>query len=72
VRGSGSRALEAFLVNTRTFPRSANTYDSLAEAYLGMADTTRAIQLYERALVVDPDFDNAKRMLDRIRGSAPR
>jgi len=70
--GKREQALEAFLVNTRTFPRSANTYDSLAEAYLGMADTTRAIQLYERALVVDPDFDNAKRMLDRIRGSAPR
>lgn len=59
-------AIAAFKVNTEAFSRSANTWDSLAEAYLTMGDNETAKRYYYKALEVDPDFQNAQRMLERI------
>ncbi len=60
------RALEIFEVNTILFPGSANTWDSLAETYLALGNRDRSIELYRKALEVDPSFDNARLQLDRI------
>jgi CubicO group peptidase (beta-lactamase class C family) len=50
-------------------PTVANLYDSQGELFLMKGDTTRSIASYEKALKIDPEFENAQRMLDRIRGS---
>ncbi len=64
--GRTEDAIDVFALNVEQFPQSANTYDSLAEAWLEKGDRERAIGLYREALRVDPDFQNARRMLDEI------
>lgn len=64
--GQTDSATAAFRVNAETFPESANAHDSLGEAYLAVGDTAQAIHEYRRALALQPDFTNAKRMLERI------
>jgi TolA-binding protein len=59
-------AIAAFAANVETFPESANSYDSLAEAYLTVGDRDSAIAWYRKALEVDPTFANAADMLRQI------
>lgn len=66
--GDVQGAIEAFRRNTELFPESANTYDSLGEAYLESGDRETAIRLYRRALEVDASFRNAARMLEELGG----
>ncbi len=49
-------ALAVFIKNTKTYPQSWNTWDSLAECYGRMGDKKLAITNYQKALgmVVDP------------------
>ena len=65
-RRSPARAVEIFELNTDTFPRSANAYDSLGEAYLASGDTTRAILNYRKSLALDPKNSNAEAVLKRV------
>ncbi|MEW7278107.1 S41 family peptidase [Aquimarina sp. 2201CG1-2-11] len=63
-------ALFIFEINTRLFPNSANTWDSLAEAYLKMENKEKATKYYEKALKMDPEGwvgENAKEMLQKIK-----
>lgn len=60
------RAIEVFEVNTRLFSGSANTWDSLAETYLALGNRDKSIELYRKAIEVDPTFENARTQLDRI------
>ena len=60
------RALGVFKVNTTLFPGSANTWDSLAETYLSLGNRDKSIELYRKAIEVDPTFSNARVQLDRI------
>jgi imidazolonepropionase-like amidohydrolase len=53
-------AIEVFRLNTELYPKSGNTYDSLAETYLGMGKKDLAKECYSRALQVQPDYPNAK------------
>jgi tetratricopeptide (TPR) repeat protein len=64
-------AIATFTLNTEAFPDSANTYDSLAEAYLESGDREAAIRLYQQALAVDPEFANAARILRDLGVEAP-
>ncbi len=59
-------ALEIFAANATRFPQSANVYDSLGEAYLASADTTRAIVNYRKSLSLDPRNANAATILQRL------
>jgi pentatricopeptide repeat protein len=43
-------AIEVFELNVEAFPNSANTYDSLAEAYLNAGKTDEALNYYRKAL----------------------
>jgi len=53
------------------FPTSANTYDSLAEAYLNSGDRTNALKYYEMALEkADNDPRPDKDFLNRMRENA--
>jgi len=55
-------------LNTELFPNSANTWDSLAEVTLYAGDRDRALELYRKALEVDPDFTNAVEQIKKILG----
>ena len=61
--GEVDSAIEIFKFNTREYPNSANTYDSLGEAYLADGDTEKARENYEKSLQLDPDNEHAVEML---------
>lgn len=61
-----AEAIEIFRFNVELFPHIANTYDSLGEAYMVNGERELAIQNYRKALDLDPDSDNAKRMLAEL------
>ncbi len=42
-------AIETFKVNVERFPKSANAYDSLADAYYTAGEPDLALENYERA-----------------------
>jgi len=45
--------------NTEHYPKSANTWDSLGEAYADAGDMTAAVTNYRKALEVNPGYPNA-------------
>ena len=59
-------AIAVFRLNVDRFPANANAYDSLAEAYLTKGDREEAIEMYRKALEVDPTFENSQRMLEQL------
>jgi len=61
------KAIEIFRINTKNFPESANTYDSLAEAYLKNGQKDLAIKNYKRSLELNPDNKNAIEMLNKLK-----
>ncbi|MGD2253957.1 MAG: MBL fold metallo-hydrolase [Anaerolineales bacterium] len=62
-------AVEVFKLNVEVYPASANPHDSLGEAYVAMGNTELAIESYERALAVDPEFPSAIDALEKLRAS---
>jgi CubicO group peptidase (beta-lactamase class C family) len=48
------KALEIFKLNVGLYPKSANTYDSLAETYEDMGDKASAIKNYKLELEINP------------------
>ncbi|MCK4775341.1 MAG: tetratricopeptide repeat protein, partial [Candidatus Krumholzibacteria bacterium] len=65
------RALQLFELNTLLFPESANTWDSLGEAYMNLGNNEEAIRAYERSLELNPENTNAETMIARIRSGRP-
>ena len=61
------RAIEIFKLNSEQYPESANTFDSLGDAYAAHGDTALAIKNYERAMVLEPTNSAAKESLDKLR-----
>ena len=60
-------AIEIFRFNVTRFPQSANTYDSLAEAYLAAGNKAKSIEYYEKALSIDPKLTSAIEALKRLK-----
>lgn len=60
------QAIQVFSLNTRLFPKEANVFDSLAEAYLRKGDRESAVQYYRKALDIDPQLSSAKAALKRL------
>ncbi len=54
-QGKVDSALVIFRKNTKDYPKSWNTYDSLAEAYAKKGDKKLAIQNYSKALAMTQD-----------------
>ena len=52
-------AIAVFQMNAEDFPKSANTFDSLAEAQSDAGDLPHALENYRKALAVDPKYPNA-------------
>ncbi len=63
------RAQVVLELATEVFPESANAWDSLAEIHLEQGHREKAIELYRKALEVDPDFSNAADQLEKILAS---
>lgn len=61
------KSIELFIMNTFAFPKSANGFDSLGEAYMKKGDKTLAIKNYEKSLELNPNNGNAKDMLLELR-----
>ncbi|WP_462154084.1 serine hydrolase [Pseudoalteromonas piscicida] len=57
-------AIEFFKLNVTAHPKSVNTYDSLAEAYLIKGDTTNARVTYRQLLQLDSSHEAAKRFVE--------
>jgi CubicO group peptidase (beta-lactamase class C family)/Tfp pilus assembly protein PilF len=52
-------AIKVLKFNVSAFPKSANVYDSLGEAYLKSGNKQQAIENYTKALEIDPSFPTA-------------
>jgi tetratricopeptide (TPR) repeat protein len=61
------QAIEIFKLNVEAFPQSANTYDSLGEAYMNAGNKELAIRNYEKAVELDPSNQNAVQIIKRLR-----
>lgn len=69
--GNAQAAIDIFQLNVDAYPRSANTYDSLADAYVAAGNRERAIEFSEKALQVLRENPPANEQLrDAIRQSA--
>ena len=66
-QGRKADALEIFEYNARQHPRSANAHDSLAEAYYSIGQLAQAREHYEQSLRLNPENDNARAMLDKLK-----
>jgi len=62
-----SAAIRVFMLNAQAFPKSANVWDSLAEAYMKAGDMKTAKRYYERSLKLDPKNDGARENLKKIK-----
>ncbi len=65
-QGRRAEAIALFALNAELYPASANTYDSLAEAYMENGDRDLAVKNYRRALELDPTNTNAAQMLKKL------
>jgi hypothetical protein len=61
-------AIAVFKANVEMYPQSANTYDSLAEAYMTNGDKELAIANYKKSLELNPQNANAAAMLKKLGG----
>ncbi len=64
--GEYDKAITTFKINTKLYPNSSNTFDSLGDAYLKKQDTLEAINQYKKALSINPENRSAKRSLKKI------
>jgi CubicO group peptidase (beta-lactamase class C family) len=64
--GKVKEAIEIFKLNVSLYPESANTYDSLAEAYETAGDKALAIKNYRRSLELDPKNSHAEQQLKKL------
>ena len=66
-RGMNEAAIEIHKLNTQAYPDSANSYDSLGDAYEANGKVELAIESYEKALERDPEMPSAIEALKRLR-----
>jgi tetratricopeptide (TPR) repeat protein len=59
-------AIEIFKLNIKVFPKYANGYDSLAEAYMISGNKTLAIKNFAKSLELDPNNTNAVEKLSEL------
>jgi hypothetical protein len=59
-------AIRVFQLNIEAYPNSANTYDSLGEAYMNAGDKAQAIAYYQKSLQLNPKNANGARMLEKL------
>jgi tetratricopeptide (TPR) repeat protein len=60
-------AIEVFKLNVKLNPNSSNVYDSLGEAYMLDGDKGEAIKNYEKSISLNPQNENAKTALAKLK-----
>jgi CubicO group peptidase (beta-lactamase class C family) len=61
-----AEAIAIFKINVEFYPKSANVYDSLAEAYAANGEKALAIENYKKSLELNPLNPNAREMLKKL------
>ena len=61
------KAIAIFEHNISSFPKSANAYDSLGEAYRIKGDKAQAIKNYKKSLQLDPNNHNAAQRIRELK-----
>ena len=61
------QGVNVFLLALHLYPKSANLYDSLAEAYLHNKDYQNAISNYKKSLDLNPKNQNAINRLKQLK-----
>ena len=64
-------AIRVFELYTEHYPEDANAHDSLGEAYMLAGDNERATAGYRRSLELDPENENAAKMLSKLNTPGP-
>jgi len=65
-KGKKNNALEIFKLNVSLYPKSYNTYDSLAELYEGIGNKELAVKNYKRSLELNPQNTHAIEQLKHL------
>jgi predicted alpha/beta superfamily hydrolase len=61
------RAFRILKMNIEYYPTSSNVYDSMGELLMVRGDTINAIENYEKSLKLDPNNENAKTMIKKMK-----
>ncbi len=64
--GREKEAVDLFQLLTELFPGSANTFDSLGEAFLVIGDKDRAIENFRKSLQMNPKNTHAQEAIKEI------
>ncbi|WIG96064.1 beta-lactamase family protein [Myxococcus sp. SDU36] len=64
--GRVADAIAVFKLNVEMFPKEANCYDSLGEAYAAHGDKEQAIANYRKSLELDAKNEHAVKMLEAL------
>lgn len=66
--GKINESIAVFKLATEEFPENANLFDSLGEAYLTDKQYALALNSYKKAVSLDANSENAKKMVEKIKG----
>jgi len=64
---TASQGIAIFQFATRLYPKSSNLYDSMAEGYLFLGKSEKAIESFEMALKLDANNQNAIKRLKELK-----
>lgn len=65
--GDLESAFQVLTLNTMLFPNSSNVWDSLGECSFNMKKFNLSLQYYEKSIELNPDNENGKQMIERIK-----
>jgi len=65
--GDTTKALELFQMNVDMYPKSYNVWDSMAEGLMDKGDFKKAIEYYEKSLALNPNNQNGKDMIKKMK-----
>lgn len=64
--GKNNESIEVFKLATKEFPKDANLFDSLGEAYFTNKQYDLSLNSYKQAIILDETSENAKKMVEKI------
>ena len=64
------KALLLLTTGAEEYPRSADSFDSLGDAFLQALDRKAAMENYEKAITLDPSLEATRRKLEQLRAES--